>query len=347
MSDIVQKILVCPLNWGLGHASRCVPVIRMFLDRGHEVHIGSDGIALDLLRVEFPNLPFVRLPGYNVQYKHKSFTKSMLLQLPSMLSAIVREGRVVSAYVAKHKIDCVVSDNRLGCLGRTSSNILMTHQLVLRLNNKFLSRCATWAYGWFIARFDKIWVPDLPPPNHLCGEMIESNRFKDVNYVGFLSRLKPYFGKKMQDVIVILSGPEPTRSRLEEIVVKQSWHSPYSMLIVRGLPHCTGPDLNVPDYVRCVDFLDASGMEKAIGESRIVIARSGYSTVMDLMTIGKSGILIPTPGQPEQELLGERLATMGRFIIKSEADFDLNKDVKQGMENGELRIENGELRMEN
>jgi len=56
--------------------------------------------------------------------------------------------------------------------------------------------------------------------------------------------------------------------------------------------------------------------------------------------------LIPTPGQPEQELLGERLATMGRFIIKSEADFDLNKDVKQGMENGELRIENGELRME-
>ena len=340
MAAIVKKILVCPLNWGLGHASRCVPVIRLLLDSGHEVHIGSDGIALDLLRLEFPELPVVRLPGYNIRYKNKSFTMSMLSQLPTMLSAIVRERRVVSKYVALHNIDCVLSDNRLGCLGRTSFNILMTHQLVLRLNNKILSKCATWVNEWFIARFDRIWVPDMPPPHHLCGAMIESNRFRDVDYVGVLSRLKPYFGKMKRDVLVILSGPEPMRSRLEEIVVKQSWHSPYSMLIVRGLPHCIGPDLDVPDYVRCVDFLDASGMEKAIGESRVVIARSGYSTVMDLMTVGKGGILIPTPGQPEQELLGERLTAMGRFIVKSEADFDLDKDVKQGMENGEWRMEN-------
>ncbi|MCO6461225.1 MAG: hypothetical protein J5I59_07470 [Saprospiraceae bacterium] len=321
-----KNILVCPLNWGLGHASRCVTVINALLQRGHSVYLASDGNALELLKNEFPDLPFLNLPGYKITYSRRNLLWAVMFRLPSMIKAIVKEKKIVADYVRLHHIDYIISDNRFGCLSRLSENIFITHQLYIPLKNKIFNFFANVINRWMIRRFDRVWVPDEAPPNHICGKMSAPTAFPHTSYLGILSRLKAVEMRHRQTIIAILSGPEPQRSQLEEILLNQAAISPHTMLLVRGLPEAslTPP---TPPHIQCVNFMNTDQLNKAIGESKVIIARSGYTTIMDLLAIGRKGILIPTPGQPEQEYLGERLKQSNQFIVCHQDKFWLDECV--------------------
>lgn len=326
-----KKILVTPLNWGLGHAARCIPIIRQLVSRGHEVHIGTDGVALALLKEEFPDLNFTALPGYGIHYKGKNLIRSLFLQIPSMMKAIKKEKSHVKQYVKEQGIDIIISDNRFGCRSKNTENIFITHQLKILLSNDALTMSASAANKYMIEKFDQVWVPDSPPPNNLSGVMSDRSGFKKLSYLGPLSRFTSEKVKSVRDFIVILSGPEPARTNLEDIIIEQAVFLPYRFLIVRGLPGEDIKPLSLPENIESVNYLTAIDLNKAINESKRVISRTGYTTVMDLAALNKKGILIPTPGQPEQEYLGEELSKKGRFIISSQADLDLETLTRQSL----------------
>jgi len=318
-----KTILLCVLNWGIGHAARCVPLIEKWLRENKRVVIASDGAALQMLQVEFPELLFEELPPYNVQYdKGGNMVFAMARQLPKFINAINEEHKALDILVEKYKPEMVVSDSRFGCHTTKTKSVFITHQLHLIMPTlwKWMEPMVNHFNHKQIAKFDECWVPDVEGKNNLSGKLSHP-ALPNVQYIGTLSRFKKAIkAEKQLDVLAVLSGPEPQRTLLEEKLRKQLSKSGLKYLLVRGLPNKSNNKANE------VNYLNAGELSKAIAESKVVICRSGYSTIMDLMTLQADTkiVFIPTPGQTEQEYLAERLVEKGVGLCVKQGEFELN-----------------------
>ena len=328
-----QTILVAPLDWGIGHAARMVPVVRQLLTAGHRVVLATDGQALDFMRHHFGHLPWVRLPGYGVQYPRRvPMAAAMLLQLPRIVWAIAREHRQIGRICRQFSANVVLSDNRYGLFTRHAHTIFVTHQIAVRAPWQWLQRILFEVNKWFILRFDALWVPDFEG-GLLTGQLTQAYRLpRPPKYIGPLSRfyheaIAP--PARTYDVLLLLSGPEPQRTAFEEMLVRQLAHSPRRVLLVRGLPALRHEVL--PDLGRIVrtNFLAGNELANAIRYAGAVVCRSGYSTLMDLVALGKTAILVPTPGQTEQEYLGEMLMQRGWFLCQKQKNLDIETALHQ------------------
>lgn len=325
----MKRVLIAPLDWGLGHATRCIPVIRSLVRRNVEIHIAGSGASLDLLAREFPFIPTWKLPGYNPRYPSGSgMVGAMALQLPKFLSVIAREHKAVEELVQRHSIDIVISDNRFGCWTSLAHCVFLTHQSNIMMPAKFgwLSPLVRLMNERFISRFDACWIPDHPLDRSLAGALIsfeKENIHPNVQYIGPLSRFSaaPDGGTPHYDVVAVCSGPEPQRTIFEKILTEQLPKSGSRYLLVRGVPE------NVNSYPpmkpRTVNFLTSDEMQKVLQSARIVVARSGFSTVMDLNVLGKKAIFVPTPGQTEQEYLAKRLMDKRITFAMKQQEFNL------------------------
>lgn len=327
----MKRILIAPLDWGLGHATRCIPVIRACQTANSEVVIGGSGDALELLRHEFPELSFVNLPGYSPRYPRKgSMIQAMIFQLPRFLSVIAREHKALQEIIKSERIDLVISDNRYGCWSRAVPSIFITHQSNIMMPKRFgwLQYFVRWVNNRMMMNFKACWIPDIPGDHSLAGELIafgHEMRSLTREYIGSLSRFttENSVGKKY-DVVAVFSGPEPQRTVLEDIVLPQLQASGLTWLVVRGLPR----DMALPSDKRIMNFLSSKELQNVIQSADLVIARSGYSTVMDLHALRKNAVFIPTPGQTEQEYLAKRLMKKGitfymdqdHFVLKTAVD---------------------------
>lgn len=306
-------VLIAPLDWGLGHASRSVVLIRELI-KTHRVMIAGSGASLSLLRAEFPELPFEELPGYNPTYPTDgSMVWMMTKQLLHFVRVIQQEQEQVETIVQKHQIDCVISDNRYGCRSRNAWSIFITHQSNILMPKRFgwLSPMVRWCNERMMKKFDQCWIPDYPDHHSLAGQLIAFGKSFDKNrvlHIGPLSRFTRTSGntEKRFDLLCVFSGPEPQRSILEKIVVDQLSSYNGRVQIVRGLlPSYQKPKLNTHHGVQ--DYMTSEELQQTIEASELVLARSGYSTVMDLHRLRAKAILVPTPGQTEQEYLAHRL----------------------------------------
>lgn len=318
----IKRILVTPLNWGLGHATRCMPIIDQMLKMGHEVILASDGRSLALLNAEYPNLKCFRLPAYDIRYDGRGMIWTIGRQLPKISKAVFLERKAVSQIVNAEKIDVIISDNRYGCRNRRTKNIFITHQINISIPNRVLEIVTNKINHQFIRRFDECWVPDIAGPDSLAGKLSESEL--DIQYIGPLSRFQKYNCPIEYDLIAVLSGPEPQRTKLEEIIIEQVLQSSLRVLIVQGKTEAI-EDRQLSKSVRMVSFMKAKALNEAILKSRLVLARSGYSTIMDLAVLGKQAILVPTPGQTEQEYLSDRLMKAGFFYSQNQNELNLEK----------------------
>jgi uncharacterized protein (TIGR00661 family) len=306
-----KTILVAPLHWGLGHATRCIPIIYALIENGFKPLIASDGAALELLRKEFPDLESTELPSYQITYAKKAsdFKWKLVLDSPKMLKAIDKEKSIVKKLVKQGKIDGIISDNRLGVRSKKVPSVFITHQLnVLTGNTTWLS---TLLHQLIIKKFDSCWVPDFEGKENLSGKLGHPKHVpKNVVYIGPLSRMKKLNIEKKYDILVLLSGPEPQRTFLEEKLMEELRSLEKKILFVLGKVeeqiHC----YNEGNF-RVYNYLGSKALEKAINESEVVISRSGYTTIMDLAVLEKKAIFIPTPGQYEQEYLAKRLKVKG------------------------------------
>jgi predicted glycosyltransferase len=302
-----KRILVAPLHWGLGHAARCIPIINELLKAGHEVILASDGGALHLLRKEFPKLEFIELPSYEIEYSRKGshFKLKLFIKLPHIRKTVKRERKLVKAMVKEGKIDGIISDNRLGVYSKKVPSVFVTHQLnVLSGNTSWLS---SKAHQKVIKKFDECWVPDIEGPGNLSGRLghLKKPSFS-IRYIGLLSRMEPKGLPVKHDILCLLSGPEPQRTMLEERLIRELGPSGKKILLIRGVVEDES-NAETRDNLTIVNFLTSEALEKAIDQSEIVIARSGYTTLMDLAAFEKKAFFIPTPGQYEQEYLADRL----------------------------------------
>lgn len=329
-----KRILVVPFGWGLGHASRLIPIISELRKNNIEVLIGGGPDQLSLLHQEFTELESIELPHLRIKLSGRySQILAIALQLPGIILYIFREHNAVKKIVRSHKIDGVISDNCYGLWIKNVPCIFITHQLWIRLPRaiKFMEKIINSINHSFIRRFDKCWIPDLPDKNNLAGDLSKLKTASlHTGYIGLLSRFtafhKPEVSGKPsgKNLLFIISGPENQRTQFEYLVKEQLGLIPegYSYKVIRGLPSANDT-LGENWY----NHVDTEMMYNFMSEADTIICRAGYSTIMDLVCIGKSAILIPTPGQVEQEYLASNLSRKGLFISYSQHEFKIKDSI--------------------
>lgn len=306
-------VLVCPLDWGLGHTTRCIPLIRELLIQGCSVVIGCNSTQKELFKQEFEDsVSYIHLAGYNIHYgknRRSTFAK-LMLQSCKILIRIKQEKRWLRSFLTTQGIDGIISDNRFGLHAEGVPAVFITHQLQIKTGlGKWADAIVRrWNYG-LINRFTTCWVPDKAGEPSLSGALSHPPQMPSlpVRYIGALSRLEPCLAPPVKaGLLIILSGPEPLRTIFEQLLLEQLTHHTGQVVMVRGLPLSTILPA-APVHCRLLNHASADTLQALICNAELVISRCGYTTVMDLFLMGKRSILVPTPGQAEQEYLAHHL----------------------------------------
>lgn len=310
----MRKIIVAPLNWGLGHATRCVPIIKFLQENQYTPVIASDGEALLFLQKEFPKVETIQLPSYNITYaKHLKW--HLLLQIPKIRKAKNAERKCIENYIDKHDdVVGIISDNRFGVRSGKIPSVYITHQLnVLSGGATFLT---SFIHQRVIKKFDECWIPD-EEGGRFSGKLSKSKKKLNQKYIGVLSRFQKRELETIYDVLILLSGLEPNRTHLEEELKRIYKDSAKRVCLIQGKVEDI-QKTSTYGNIRMINFMLSSELEKTINASELVICRSGYSSVMDLISLHKQAILIPTKNQTEQEYLARYLNDLELFMFKEE-----------------------------
>lgn len=316
-----KRILVAPLNWGLGHATRCIPIIRALNEQNFVPVIASDGDALHLLQKEFPELEHYSLPSYSIEYSKYPFLLKfkLLCNTPHILRTISKERKLTEDLIKTKNISGIISDNRWGVRSNLVPSVFITHQI--QVLSGLTSLLSSKIQQWYINKFDECWVPDLPGTINLSGKMSHLKKTAiPLKYLGILSRFEKEVRPIKYEILVLLSGPEPQRSILEKILFKELKGTTKKICVVRGIVEEI-QKVEKKGNFSVYNFMTSKELERVINSSRLVISRSGYTSLMDLAKLEKPVFLIPTPGQPEQEYLARRLKKMGISPGCSQAKF--------------------------
>lgn len=327
-----KNILICPLNWGLGHATRCVPIIKDLTNQGNKVIIAADEGPLAFLQKEFPDHEFIKFPGFSPKYSRSNTQVfRMMRAFPGALCDFRRDHKTVESIVKNYNIDTVISDNRFGCWSKQAHSVFMTHQLHIQVPKvwKWATPIINLFNNSYIKKYDEVWVPDVEDEPSLGGKLSHP-ALNGVNtkYIGHLSRFSSdnqSFTEKTNKFLVILSGPEPQRTMFENIVLKQARETKDNILILRAKPDSSELLRDVPDNASMFNHVDDDMFVKLVNSAEIIICRGGYSSLMDLKALGRTAFLVPTPGQTEQEYLARHLSKKQGWDWCRQGNFRLDK----------------------
>lgn len=312
------NILVCPLGWGLGHASRVIPIIRLLMESGHRVVVAADEESLALVKCSCPNVVTEIFPSFKIQFKRGNSQLLPLLWVAVRLPLInLREHRKLKKLARHNRIDLVISDNRYGLWLSGVMSVMVTHQLrvIPPRPFKFLTKASEILIRHWLKRFNHVWVPDNEGAGSIAGVLSSFNGLRNVEYLGLLSRLTgntPASNVMMWEMVAMVSGPEPQRSIFVELVANLARSHSINCLVVEGKPQ-NGVEFRRLDEIWYAGHLPDEQLVSVLCSCRYLLVRGGYSTIMDLLALGISGLLIPTPGQTEQEYLAHYLSVKGLF----------------------------------
>ena len=321
-----MKILIAPLNWGLGHATRCIPLVRHYLEQGDEVVLAGDGDSLLVLQRHFPQLRVISLPSLELRYAANDQQRGFYLRaIPALLRFMIADHYYLRQQLAIEHFDLIISDNRFGLFTRQTRCVYITHQLYVRLPRRLriFQPLARAIHACVFKRYHEVWVPDFAnSENSLAGELCHGGCFDTyVKYIGPLSRFASSEGTPKRNrtlvaenseysVVAILSGLEPQRSIFEQAILERYANTPDKVLIVRGKV-AEAQTIISRNNITMVASLSDQALLEAMEQASTIIARSGYSTIMDLAVLGLlyKAELHPTPGQSEQEYLASLHST--------------------------------------
>ncbi len=327
----ITTVLIAPLDWGLGHATRCIPIIKALQNVKCNVIIACNNQQKKLLEQEFADIVFLFLEGYNITYatNPKLLPLSILRQLPKIKKAITREKLWLDEAIDKHGINLVISDNRYGLYSNKVPCVFITHQLTIKAPFLFIEKWLQQINYRFINRFTACWVPDFSGDNSIAGILSHPKKMPKipVDYIGLLARFEATKTLEIKyDFCIVLSGPEPQRTILERLILKDCHLIKAKILLVRGKP-LSEESLPAFSNIEIKNHLAGNELQQAIQQSDYIISRSGYTTVMELLSLQKKSILIPTPGQTEQEYLGKKLMAQSWCYTISQKEFSLQKAI--------------------
>ena len=330
--------MITPLNWGLGHASRSIPIIQALIKKGCSVLIGSDGSAAALLKKEFPQLTHLKLPSYNIQYEAKYFTIGIAAQFPKILRAVYQEYQLTQKLVKEYGIDAIISDNRYGCRHSHIPSVFITHQVNLPVRIPFVSQI----HQRYLRTFSQVWIPDYAKSPGLAAHLSHAHSLKQAKYIGPLSRLNPTNSIQDLDLLVVLSGPEPDRSKFEQLIYNQLLSNEIPTVLVRGVPK-TKQLLEEAENLKIISFASTNELNVLMNRAQVVLCRSGYSSIMDLSKMNKRAILVPSPGQPEQLYLAAHLASNSYAVIVQQKNLDISENMKAVKTIRPIKSQNNQL----
>ncbi len=331
MEKRVKHVLFTVLDWGLGHATRSIPIIESLLRQGTKVSLAGEGNSLVLLKNTFPNLNFYDLKGIQIVYpKDSSLAFEMMRQVSTIMKSIKREHEQVQQLVELLNPDAIISDSRFGAYSPHVKSVFITHQIGIKssilpfLVEPFLY----WMNKNYIKKFDLCWIPDFEVENNLSGSLSHNEKFnRDFNlaYIGPLSRFQSNNLKSTSRlkslIVVLLSGPEPQRSIFEQKCIDELKKINRSAIIVRGKPN---ENSSFQDgKILLLSHMLAEDLKALLLDAETIVCRSGYSSMMDLAAIGKNAIVVPTPGQTEQEYLAIKLDEEKRMVYQKQQSFNI------------------------
>lgn len=321
-----MRVFVAALDWGLGHATRIIPIIQDFISKDHEIIIGCSDRQKKIFQEHYPELTYENIISVSPVFSTKTSQIWPYMKfVPKFLFAIKKENRQLHKLDRKYHFDVIISDNRYGVFLPQCKNILVTHQLHLKLpvGLNFLTWSVSKIIHFWINRFDYCLIPDYPSPVRIAGVLSEIfNSCRPIaRYIGPLSRLSlSYEDERLNnDILVLISGPEYQRTAFEQIITNQLVELiGYTYTVIRGLPLT-----NLEENEQFKNHVSPQRLKALIKHSRFIICRSGYSTIMDLVSLNKTAFLVPTPGQSEQEYLARYLTEQEWFLSGGQDNFKL------------------------
>lgn len=331
-----KTILICPLDWGLGHATRMMPVINYLLERGYQVQLGAASKTLLVLKNHYPHLKAHILPKISPRYTRLrgSLMPVLMLQSPFIIFKSIKEHYVVRKLIRKENIDYVISDNRFGLWKLPVPSAYITHQCHIELhgNYRHFSGILSRVHRFIIRKHNALFIPDVGGELSLAGKLSRLSHGIKGTYLGVLSQFSGNIKAKDNNggyVLILLSGQEPQRSILEKRLLMQVGEIDRKFILVKGKISISGDATrHTPKNVEVVNFASAKKLEELITGADVVICRSGYSSIMDLAILEQKGILIPTDGQAEQIYLAKHLNEKGWYYSMNQ----LNINVKKALE---------------
>jgi UDP:flavonoid glycosyltransferase YjiC (YdhE family) len=334
-------VFVSPLNWGLGHSTRDIPLIEELLRQGHEVTIGTSGNALTLLQRECPECNFITFKDYPAPYSDsRFFLPSFIAGIPALLQAFAVERKRLEQILAENKFDMIISDNRMCVYSSKIPSYFISHQLRYSMPGYLypLELMTIPFNSFFHSKFEGVIVPDIDPQGgskNLSGKLSRANLKATkhrVHYAGILTSARKMAVADDLDYLAIVSGPEPQRTKLEEIILKQVQKLPGEKVVLLGSPQ-NELHKKLDDHTTVHSYVSTEEKAELMNRARFIIARSGYTTMMELAELDKKhGLFTPTPGQTEQEYLSRYYARNGWFLSKSQYKLKLAEDVEEAMQ---------------
>ena len=324
-----KHVLYSVLNWGLGHATRSISIINALIERNIKVTIASDGLALRFLQERFPQSPILALPSLDISYTDRgSQTFAVGKSIVKSSSWYTSERAIINRFLNENEVHGIISDNRPTAHHSEIHSVYVTHQLKVRAG--FLTPIASLGHANFYKRYHEIWVPDIDGFGNLSGDLSRASCNRVVKFIGPLSDLKPVKSPVSFDLGIILSGPEPQRTMLEDCLIDQLEHAVEKIWLIRG----TDKPINKPLTAKwkIIDVASRETIQQVYNRCRTLIARNGYTTIMDLYSYPKPAVLIPTPGQPEQQYLATLRIHQVRFAHGNQDKLRIKKCIAEAIE---------------
>jgi len=335
----MARILISPLAWGLGHATRDIPIINVLLEEGHHLGVVATGAAYTLLEKEYPDFDFYNVTDYPSPYTTEGFSVARVVALyPVMFRNILRETRLVRKIVRREKYDLVISDNRFGIHDNRVPSLFISHQIRYSVPGyiDWAERTSEWFNARYHSKFDRVIIPDNPPDVlSLSGKLGKASQRitkRKAYYAGILSSIKKLDVPEDIDYLVSVSGPQEQKEKFRDVVIRQITELPGRKVVLLGDP---GGDVDekLDEDTRIMSHASREEMTRLMNRASFIITRSGYTTVMELAELGgKKALFVPTPGQTEQEYLSDYYEKRGWFYSVTQKELDLVRDVELARE---------------
>ena len=322
----------------MGHAARMIPLASKLRELNNNVIIASGEEHLSLFRNELPGLTYINFTGFKTRYS-RFFPQylSLLFKIPALLYHIIVEHHKLRRIIAEYAVDIIISDNRFGLWNRKVITVYVTHMPLIPLPKylKFIEPLGVYLHRQIIKKYSLCFIPDLPGNLNLSGRLSHGLKLPDnVRYIGILSRFidpeQPNDENpvKFHHNTVILSGPEPQREILKQkLVILLKDKEPITVMF-EGKPGNRG-EIARNENIIFYSHLPAYRMKGIITSSDSIITRAGYTTLMELVSLNCTALIIPTPGQTEQEYLAEYLSEKGWFYTFSQDEIKAGMSIRK------------------
>jgi len=309
------KVLYAILDWGLGHATRSETIIQNLKNRGADITIASKGLALNYLQDRFQTLRFLELPDKEVKYSRSGASWGLLRRSLIQKDLNKKQKEWTKKLISENEFDLILSDNVYGVYHDEVQSILITHQL--KPISPILKQAIAKEIANWINCFHEVWIPDFGEDG-IAGSLLQNPRVTiPKKFLGNISRFKNEPSEKEINYLGIISGPEPQARLFKDKVLEK-----FKLQTGRNLIAYSGIKPDNPGKVEFVAKKENNNLMRFALQSRHLICRSGYTSILDILKLGGNALIIPTPGQTEQEYLARRMNELGLAKSMSQKAFE-------------------------